>query len=263
MRNGAQVNGFGEGVASPPAARRTIPFDYVFRFDGPNNELKGQPGLVHNSTVDISIEAAFTAVSIGYGVVSKVNPVTFGVPPAVKPGVKLSIFGKTLGDLLERLSEKLDEAVTFQFGAIVGKIGPRTAAALKDGLRFNPEFAEHIFLTGGFESDEQILGEAFQAVGAPPERVAFKYALFDHGSGREFQSEPILNIAGLGSSDGKRPFRYFARPIEFAPRSTIRLQITEVSEFEGELHVALHGYKTLGTPGTPTAPGRTRGRVRR
>ena len=143
---------------------------------------------------------------------------------------------------------------------MTGKIGPRTAAVLKDGLRFNPEFAERIFLTGGIEGDKQILAEAFQAVGAPPERVAFKYALFDQGSGREFQSEPILNIAGLGSSDGKRPFRYFARPIEFAPRSTIRLQITEVSEFQGELHVALHGYKTLGTPGTPTAPGRARRR---
>ena len=34
MSDGAQVNGFGEGVAAPPAARRTIPFDYVFRFDG-------------------------------------------------------------------------------------------------------------------------------------------------------------------------------------------------------------------------------------
>ena len=80
---------------------------------------------------------------------------------------------------------------------------------------------------------KRILSQAFQAVGAPPERVAFLYALFDQGSGREFQSEPILNIAGLGSSDGKRPFRYFARPIEFAPRSTIRLQITEVSAFQG------------------------------
>ena len=84
------------------------------------------------------------------------------------------------------------------------------------------------------------------------ERVAFIYALFDQGSGREFQSEPILNIAGLGSPDGKRPFRYFARPIEFAPRSIIRMQITEVSAFQGELHISLQGYKTLGQPGTPT-----------
>ena len=44
MSVGAQVNGFGEGVAAPPAARRTIPFDYVFRFDGEANELKGTAG---------------------------------------------------------------------------------------------------------------------------------------------------------------------------------------------------------------------------
>jgi hypothetical protein len=252
----AEVNGFGESAAAPPAARRTIPFDYVFRFDGPNNELKGQPGLVHNSTVDISIEAAFTAISIGYGVVPKVEPITFGLA-RVSEG---SFFGRTLGELFVSLSKVLDE---FEFGNVTGKVGPRTAAVLKDGLRLNPQFAERIFLTGGVELDEQIARQAFQAVGAPPERVAFKYALFDQGSGREFQSEPILNIAGLGSSDGKRPFRYFARPIEFAPRSTIRLQITEVSAFQGELHVSLHGYKTLGTPGTPTAPGRARGRIRR
>jgi hypothetical protein len=250
----AQVNGFGESVAAPNAARRTIPFDYLFRFDGPN-ELKGELGLVHNSTVDISIEAAFTAVSIGYGVVPKVESITFGLAP-VGEG---SLFGSTLGDVVLSLAKVLDEEITPEFA----KIGPRTATVLKDGLRFNPEFAERIFLTSGFERDEQILGQAFQAVGAPPERVAFKYALFDQGSGREFQSEPILNIAGLGSSDGTRPFRYFARPIEFAPRSTIRLQITEVSAFQGELHVALHGYKTLGTQGAPTAPGRVRGRVRR
>jgi hypothetical protein len=252
MRNSAQVNGFGEGVAAPPAARRTIPYDYAFRYD-----LKGEPGLVQNSTVDISIEAAFTAVSIGYGVVPKVDPITFGVPLSAILPTPQSFFSRTLGEFVISLSEKLDEAVTFK-----GKIGPRTATVLKDGVRFNPEFAERIFLTD-FESDKQILGEALQAVGAPPERVVFKYALFDDGSGREFQSEPILNIAGLGSSDGKRPFRYFARPIEFAQRSTIRLQVTEVSAFQGDLHVALHGYKTLGTPGTPTAPGRARGRVSR
>ena len=78
---------------APPAARRTIPFDYVFRFDGELNELRGQPGLVHNSTVDISIEAAFTAVSIGYGVVPKVDPITFGVPLAlIRPNLHTSIF---------------------------------------------------------------------------------------------------------------------------------------------------------------------------
>jgi hypothetical protein len=282
MNNHATINGLGEGVATLQVPRRTIPFDYVFRFDEANkNGLKGQPGLVHNSTVDISIEAAFTAVSIGYGVVPKVHPIIFGLPPPQTgtifllsvpppppppppPPARL-LFDTTLGELLETLSENLDEAVTVSNGKIEGKIGPRTAAVFKDGFRFNPEFAERIFLTGGAEPDERILSQAFEAISAPPERVAFKYALFDQGSGREFQSEPILNIAGLGSADGKRPFRYFARPIEFATRSTIRLQITEVSAFQGELHVSLQGYKTLGTAGTPTGarPSRRIRRIRR
>jgi len=271
MNNGASMNGLGEGAATPQVLRRTIPFDYAFRYD-----LRGQPGLVQNSTINISIEGPFTAVSIGYGVVPKVSPITFGLPsPQPGPILLLAggssssaprlLFDATLGELLETLSNAVDEGVTISEGKIEGKIGPRTAAVFKDGLRFNPEFAERIFLTGGAERDEGILSQAFQAVGAPPERVAFKYALFDQGSGREFQSEPILNIAGLGSPDGKRPFRYFARPIEFAPRSTIRLQITEVSAFQGELHVSLQGYKTLGDPGTPTGarPARRMRRMRR
>ena len=75
--------------------------------------------------------------------------------------------------------------------------------------------------------------------------------------GREFQSDPILNIAGLGAADGKRPFRYFARPITFAPLATIQMEITELSAFRGALHVSLHGYKMLGAGRTP-AEARTR-----
>ena len=97
-----------------------------------------------------------------------------------------------------------------------------------------------------------ILKDLFQVVGSPPEQIQFLYALFDDGSGREFQSEPILNIAGLGISNGDRPFRYFAQPITFAPRSTIRMEVTEVSDFTGELHVSLHGYKISAGAGTPT-----------
>jgi hypothetical protein len=251
MNNGASVNGFGEGVATAPDLRRTIPFEYAFRY-----ELKGQPGLVQNSTVDISIEAAFTAVSIGYGVVPKVQPVTFGLPLDEENPPK-TLRNIKIDHLLTTLSRVVDE----EFGTI----GPRTAAVLNDGFRLNPQFADRILLSEELllpVDDEQILSAIFQTVGAPPERVAFKYALFDQGSGREFQSEPILNIAGLGSADGKRPFRYFARPIEFAPRSSIRLQVTEVSAFQGELHVSLQGYKALGTRGTSTAPSRA-SRIRR
>jgi hypothetical protein len=133
-------------------------------------------------------------------------------------------------------------------------LGPRTAAVLRHGIKFNPVFLETILssITSGEPFDPQLLEETFVTVAAPPERILFKYALLDEGSGREFQSEPILNTAGLGSADGRRPFRYFARPIEFLPRSVIRMQITELSEFPGDLHVALQGYKTLGGQGTPT-----------
>jgi hypothetical protein len=250
-------NGFGEAAVARPAVRRTIPFDYAFRYG-----LKGQRNFVQNSTVTVSIEASFSAVSIGYGVVPRVSPIEFGLSPAPRgPQFPTTPFGNVVMALAQALDEEVNFTATSP-GA--GRIGPRTAAVLKDGFRLNPELAESILLAGGLGvlSDE-VASRVFRAVAAPPDRVAFMYALFDEGSGREFQSEPILNIAGLGSPDGKRPFRYFAQPIEFAPRSTIRLQITEVSAFQGELHVCLHGYKTLGTPGTPTAPGPARRRIGR
>jgi hypothetical protein len=272
-------NGLGEAAVAAPPLRRTIPFDYAFRYD-----LTGQRDFVQNSTVEVSIEASFTAVSIGYGVVPKVSPIEFGLlpPPGAvvatatsTPGGILSLFLPTstrtpqfpvtpFGSIVMALGQALDEPFNFNATSpAVRRIGPRTAVVLKDGFRLNPAFAEKILLADGLEvlSDE-VLSRVFQAVAAPPDRVAFKYAIFDEGSGREFQSEPIFNIAGLGSPEGRRPFRYFARPIEFAPRSAIRMQITEVSEFQGELHISLQGFKTLGESGTPTSARRVR-RIRR
>jgi hypothetical protein len=79
--------------------------------------------------------------------------------------------------------------------------------------------------------------------------IDFKYSVVDSGTGRELQNQAIHNIAGLGSANGERPFRPFARPALFAPRTTIRFEIEEVSEgplFEnGTLFLALHGYKRL------------------
>jgi hypothetical protein len=266
-------NGFGEAAVAGPAVRRTIPFDYAFRYD-----LTGQRDFVQNSTVTVSIEASFTAVSIGYGVVPEVSPIEFGLSPAPRPALgtptalasatRLPQFPSTpFGSVVMALAQALDEEVNFTAtSSAVRRFGPRTAAVLKDGFRLNPELAEKILLAGGLEVlSDDVVSRVFQAVAAPPDRVAFKYAIFDEGSGREFQSEPILNIAGLGSPEGRRPFRYFARPIEFAPRSAIRMQITEVSAFQGELHVSLQGYKPLGTPGTPTGarPARRIRRMRR
>lgn len=254
------------GVAA--AQRRVIPFDYAFRF-----ALTGEPGTTRIEKIEVSIEAAFTAVSIGYGVVPEVQPVVFGVAPKaiLNPGsapsvpsgpalVALTSSFKTsriieagaspFAFVTQALAEALGENVRVVNGLPI--FGPVTARALRNGFRLNPALAETA-LTGGTRSTELgTLERYFQVVAPPPEQVQFKYALFDDGSGREFQSEPILNTAGLGAADGSRPFRYFARPIDFAPRSVIRMQITEVSDFRGELHVSLQGYKVLGGAGSPT-----------
>lgn len=278
------------GPARPGAAeRRVVPFDYAFRFS-----LVGSPGASKSSAVEVSAEGAFTAVSIGYGVVPELQPVTFGIAPgalldrlnAIDQGgarpAALPFDVAPLRFLIAAIAEKFEElppatvkvpdgaddpdsspAIVFARSiaaagdaALLRAPGPRTAAALRNGLRFNPEFAELLLHADRRAVPLAALAQCFQLVAAPPGDVQFKYALFDDGSGREFQSEPILNTAGLGAADGGRPFRYFARPIEFGPRSKIRMQITEVGDFKGELHVSLQGFKRLGEAGTPT--GRTR-----
>lgn len=90
--------------------------------------------------------------------------------------------------------------------------------------------------------------------------IDFKYSIIDSGSGRELQNQPIHNIAGLGEATGDRPFRPLAKPMLFMPRSTIRIEVEEISEgliygYEdsvtkqrvgAELFIVLHGYKMLG-----------------
>jgi hypothetical protein len=80
--------------------------------------------------------------------------------------------------------------------------------------------------------------------------IDFKYSITDSGSGRELQNLAIHNIAGLGESTGQRPFRPMAKPMIFMPRSTIRIEVEEISEgplySKAELYIVLHGYKMLG-----------------
>ena len=80
--------------------------------------------------------------------------------------------------------------------------------------------------------------------------VHFLYNIVDSGTGRELQNKAVHNIAGLGAADGDRPFRPFARPVLFVPRSTIRIEIEELSAGpffrDGTLFLVLHGYTRLG-----------------
>jgi len=239
---------FGLAEAPAPAEQKIIPFDYAFRF-----ELTGTPNETHRQKITVSIEAAFTAVSIGYGVIPEVQPIRFGPNPA--DFVVGNLFAATgdvqpanLGQIrLSHLVAQLDRL----------PIGQRDLV-LKHGMRLNPDLAS---LPIGGALSPAVLSQAFEAIAAPPDRIQFTYALFDDGSGREFQSDPILNTAGLGTANGERPFRHLARPITFAPLAVIRMEITELSTVPGELHVSLQGYKMLGGTGTPT--GRRLGTVRR
>lgn len=96
----------------------------------------------------------------------------------------------------------------------------------------------------------ELLANAFEPA-AGPEDVSFLYSIDIVSSGRELQNKPIHNIAGLGIANGDRPFRPFARPIAFEPRSVIRIQIEELSTLPGTLYIVLQGYKTLGTGRRP------------
>ena len=242
------------GFAARPALtpRRTVPFEYAFRCD-----LTGRRDNVLNRTVTVSIEATFVAVSIGYGLVPKVAALTFG-PKLSVPIILATTPGKrfTLRDVIGPLLDGLDAKLPETSRLLKRETGAE--AVLKNGFKLNPDIVELALQNGGnIPLDASVLENLFQVVAAPPENIQFLYSLFDEGSGREFQSEPILSTAGWGTSNGDRPFRYFAKPIVFAPQSTIRLEVREMSDFQGELHVALHGYKVLGESGTPT------GRVQR
>jgi hypothetical protein len=86
--------------------------------------------------------------------------------------------------------------------------------------------------------------------------IDFKYSIVDSGTGRELQNRSIHNIAGLGEPNGKRPFRPLAKPHLFMPRSTIRIEIEEVSQgiteaeqaaAGGQQLYSIYGYTRVGT----------------
>ncbi|MCS7043413.1 MAG: hypothetical protein RMK33_00110 [Arcobacter sp.] len=259
------------------APRRTIPFDYSFTF-----ELRGEPERIAVAKVEVSVEGAFIATSIGYGFRPRTGRIVFGgerkdfsipgggaaprapseafaasAPPDETAAVSLDrislqsvlrLAARRLGELQERRRQRGEGARDFPELA-----GDAVAAVFETGFRLNPEIARQVLLGGPSNAiDDSLLPRLFEIVGPPPEEIQFLYAISDAGSGREFQSEPILNTAGLGDPHGVRPFRQFAVPIVFEPRTTIRMQVTELQTTKGVLHVSLHGYKVLGGEGTPT-----------
>jgi hypothetical protein len=214
----------------PPAASPTkeIPYDYVAKF-----KLQGRPGNRVQDVINISIEGGFVTVAIGYSFIpgrlpnqsgdrNKVDQI-FSQVGNIPPAQLLPTLGNIPG-LLARIGPIL-EAQPFLITTTAQLLG-------------------HI----------QTLVDPLMVLQCMLVRLCgidFKYSIVDSGTGRELQNQAIHNIAGLGESSGNRPFRPLAKPMLFMPRSTIRIEVEEISEGsflykEAELYIVLHGYKILG-----------------
>jgi hypothetical protein len=120
--------------------------------------------------------------------------------------------------------------------------------ALTDGFRIRPNFLRIAFDNSGFLTSVlpvNLVDGVFEPLNRP-EDVSFRYTIFDSGTGRELENQPINNIAGLGIANGDRPFKKLARPMIFLPRSTIRVTVHEHFG-RGTLFLVFQGYKILGT----------------
>jgi hypothetical protein len=219
------------------AAGQVIPYDLGGTF-----RITGRPGNLVQDVVNISTNGAFVAVGIGYGFEEDRER------PIIPPGVVQSGAGGSIvvGDLV---------------------LQDLPLAALIEGFRVNPKFAPWIFgdqaigtgdgsvIESPANSDtvpaDRVFSNLLQRIKAP-EEISFLFSLVDSGTGREFQDEATHNLASLGKSNGERPFRLLAQPFYFAPRSTLRLQITERTEgIQGTLFIVLYGYRVLGAATCP------------
>jgi hypothetical protein len=240
---GYKVFGKGSGsealiqAASAPTSGPSsgvVPFDYVSKF-----QLTGTPGNLIEDEVPINVEGGFVTTSIGYGLAVE----------SLDVGIVGNVFSGT-------------SSGTTALGALAFSNFPTDA--LQDGIRIRPDFVRIAFTNGGLLEPNfpvALLGRVFERLNRP-EDVSFRYSIFDTGTGRELQNEPINNIAGLGIADGKRPFKRLPRPMLFQPRSTIRVQVEE--QFgRGTLFIVFQGYKLLNASAgsqAPTLPRRPRRR---
>jgi hypothetical protein len=221
--------------ASGTAAARALPFDYAAQFP-----ITGKPGTVQQDVINISPEATFVALGISYGFEQE--------------------RGRSLGAFLNITDPPPLTSPLLPGDLTLGHI---PLDVLAEGFRVNPRYLPIVFetssdngdgvvLTGNFSSNQitaDFLNQTpvFERVQAPAD-IEFLFSMVDTATGREFQDQPTHNIASLGSSDGRRPFRMFSRPVHLLPRSTIRIQIVERSDdVQGTLFIVLFGYKLGGS----------------
>jgi hypothetical protein len=221
----AQPSFPGQGVDQS----RVIPFDYVSKF-----HLTGTPGNLLEDEVPINVEGGFITTSIGYGLaVDRLN---------------VEIDQTTLPAAVPPLTTATDlRAIS---------LTKFPTSALQEGIRIRPNFVRIAFEGAGVLNRQfpiEALNRCFERLNRPDD-VSFRYSIFDTGTGRELQNQPIHNIAGLGIANGNRPFKTLARPMRFLPRSTIRVTVEERFG-RGLLFIVFQGYKLLGSPATaPVIP---------
>ena len=189
---------------------RLVPFDYVGSL-----ELSGEAGRIREAEIPINVEGGFVATGIGYSLAAE------------DPDIRVRATGKGLPTI---------------------KLSDFPINALKHGFRIKDAFQAIAFQNGGLNADISVdtLNQMFEPL-SRPRNVRFLYSISDTGTGRNWQNEPVLNIAGLGIADGDRPFRNLAWPMHFLPRSTVYLRIREIFGL-GRLYIVFQGYKMLGVP---------------
>jgi hypothetical protein len=202
---------------APPIVKE-IPYDHVATF-----ALQGKRGNRVQNVINISTDGAFVAVSIGYSFIPELTKHLTIIKESDTPP-EWHLNGKG------RLQDPPGNLGGIDVDFLLARGSAPTLPQAQDRL-VNPVALLQCLLV--------------QTCG-----IDFKYSIIDSGSGRELQNQPIHNIAGLGKADGERPFRPLAKPMLFMPRSTIRIEVEEVSEGvlyrDSLLFIVLHGYKILG-----------------
>jgi hypothetical protein len=218
----------GGGAATTTPATREIPYDFVARF-----QLSGKPGDRQLDVFNVSTDGAFVAVSIAHSF----EPASFAAEAwcANPLFCHVASSGNSDRSLPGAGLLRLDICTPDPKGQF-----PREATCKVSATARGVE--EYINAAFGLLDLRRLLLKFFD--------LQFKYSIIDSGSGRELQNLPIPNISGLGNANGDRPFRTFPKPMIFMPRSTIRVEVEEVSRGPlyagGELTLVLHGYKVLG-----------------
>ncbi len=231
-----------------PPSDRVIPFDYVAGLN-----LTGIPRNFVEEEIPIHVGAGFVATALGYALLPEERDVSLPIEKiaALPQPQRGAVFQDVLvnNTLIEPPNPAwASQAVTNDFSQIPLRLFPESA--LRDGIRIRPGFLRMAFGDNGKLQANvtfEIVNMIFERLNRA-EDVSFLFTVFDAGTGRELQNMFLDNISGLGIANGDRPFKTFARPMFFQPRSVIRVSVQE-NYGRGKLFFVFQGFKLLGSGG--------------